>query len=376
MQYTTDALDALRLEGDPLADGVMVELEAHDDLAAVNRVLAHLTANDQAIPPGLPPALERYLIATDQPPAWTDYDRIARARGFFYNHGMHISLVLSTAAMVQCYAAQRAVQVLALTQQLEYPQHRVAETAQFCLHMMGERGFQSGGQFLPATQKVRLIHAAVRYLINRTGTWDRAGLGEPICQEDLLGALLVFTDEVLKGLQRLGITYTAQEAEDYYYVWRVTGAMLGIRAEIMPDTLAAAADLNAVLRARHFGPSPEGVKLTRCLLDMYDRVMPGEVFDGVIPAVIRQAAGDEIADWMGVPHSHWGWVVQHSRFINTVLEEMQDRSNTFNQIFDKACWAVIQGEFHTLSNGQSAVYDIPTELRAAWGLDPPVERTA
>jgi hypothetical protein len=96
----------------------------------------------------------------------------------------------------------------------------------------------------------------------------------------------------------------------------------------------------------------------------------------VIPAVIRQAAGDEIADWMEVPHSRWGWVVQHSRFISTVLEELQDRSNTFNEIFDKACWAVIQGEFHTLSNGESAVYDIPTDLRAAWGLDPPAEQTA
>jgi hypothetical protein len=366
-------LDALRLEGDPLADGVIAALEATDDLAAINRVLAHLTTNDQAIPTGLPPALEHYLIATDQPPAWTDYDRIARARSFFYNHGMHISLVLSTAAMVQCYAAQRAVQVLALTQELEYPQHRVAETAQFCLHMMGERGFQAGGQFIPATQKVRLIHGAVRYLITHSARWDPATMDTPICQEDLLGALLVFTTEVLKGLERLGIAYTPQEAEDYYYVWRVTGAMLGIRPEIMPETLAEATDLNALLRARHFGPSPEGAKLTRCLLEMYDRVMPGEIFDGVIPAVIRQAAGDEIADWMEVPHSNWGWVVKHSAFINTVLEELQDRNNTFNQVFDKACWAVIQGEFHTLSNGEPAVYDIPIDLRAAWGLEPPPE---
>ncbi len=367
MQYTDETLDALRLEGDPLADGVIAELEATDQLSAVNDVLRHLTTNDQAIPPGLPPALEHFLIATDNPPAWTDYARIERARGFFHNHGMHISLVLSTAAMVQCYAAQRAVRVLSATQELEYPQHRVAETAQFCLHMMGEHGFQAGGQFIPATQKVRLIHAAVRYMIERAGR----GTGEvPICQEDLLGALLVFTDEVLKGLSRLGITYTAQEAEDYYYVWCVTGAMLGIRPDIMPETLAEAEVLNLLLRARHFGPSDEGVKLTRSLLDMYDRVIPGELFDGVIPALIRQAAGDEIADWMGVPRNRWGWVVQHSSFINTVLEELQDRNNAFNQIFDKACWAVIQGEFRTLSSGQAAVYEIPTDLRAAWGLAP------
>jgi hypothetical protein len=362
-------LDALRLAGDPLADAVITELAATDQLAAVNRVLRHLTTNDQAIPAGLPPALEHYLIATDQPPAWTDYDRIARARGFFYNHGMHISLVLSTAALVQCYAAQRAVKVLAFTQELEYPQHRVAETAQFCLHMMGERSFQAGGQFIPAVQKVRLIHSAVRYLITQTGRWDAAALGVPICQEDLLGALLVFTDEVLNGLARLGITYTPQEAEDYYYVWRVTGAMLGIRPDIMPETLAEAQVVHSLLRARHFGPSAEGARLTRGLLEMYDRVMPGEIFDGVIPAVIRQAAGDEIADWLEVPRSHWGWVMEHTSFVNTLLEELQDRSNTFNHIFDRACWAVINGEFHTLSNGQPAVYDIPTDLRAAWGLD-------
>src|SRR5689334_18140384 len=72
VHYTHEMLEALRQEGDPLADGVIAELEATEQLAAVNRVLSHLTTNDQAIPAGLPPALERYLIATDQPPTWID----------------------------------------------------------------------------------------------------------------------------------------------------------------------------------------------------------------------------------------------------------------------------------------------------------------
>jgi hypothetical protein len=371
VEYTDEFLDSLRLEGDPLADDVITELAASGQIGAVNALLEHLQTNDQPIPAALPPVVQEYLRITDNPPAWVDYGRIRRAHAFFMDDGPSISLVLSTAALVESYAAQRAVRVLGLTHNLEYPQRRVAETAQFCLYMMGEHGFEAGGQFIPAVQKVRLIHAAVRHFIKKSGRWPRAELGEPICQEDLLGALLMFSTKVLHGLARLGCPATSQEAEDYYYVWRVVGEMLGVRPDVIPPSPAESEALVAAMQRRHYGPSPEGVRLTRALLQMYDHLMPGEVFDGAIPAVVRFVVGDEVADWMEVPRSHWDWAVRGLPALGRVWEGAEDNSTLLRQVLDKAGWALIQAQFRVLNGGQKCVYDIPADLRAAWGIDAP-----
>ena len=48
-----------------------------------------------------------------------------------------------------------------------------------------------------APHGVRLFHAAVRHMLRNDPTYDRAALGEPINQEDLLGTLLAFTVVVI-----------------------------------------------------------------------------------------------------------------------------------------------------------------------------------
>ena len=371
MEYSDEFLDSLRLEGDPLADGVIAELAMFGQIGAVNALLDHLQTNDQPIPAALPPVVQEYLRVTDNPPAWVDHERIRRVHAFFMDDGPSISLVLSTAALVESYAAQRAVRVLGLTHNLEYPQRRVAETAQFCLYMMGEHGFEANGQFIPAVQKVRLIHAAVRHFVTKSGRWPLAELGVPICQEDLLGGLLLFSTKVLHGLERLGCPATPQESDDYYYIWRVVGEMLGIRPDIIPSTLAESEALVAVMQRRHYGPSPDGVRLTRSLLQMYDQLMPGEIFDGAIPAVVRFVVGDEMADWMEIPRSHWDWAVKGLPALGRVWEGAEDNSTLLRQVLDKAGWALIQAQFRVLNGGQKCVYDIPADLRSAWGMEPP-----
>ncbi|WP_155924352.1 hypothetical protein [Bacillus sp. UNC437CL72CviS29] len=34
-------------------------------------------------------------------------------------------------------------------------------------------------------------------------------------------------------------------------------------------------------------------------------IILGEMFDNIIPALIREIVGDEIANWMEVPYSNW-----------------------------------------------------------------------
>ncbi|MGX7826161.1 oxygenase MpaB family protein [Actinokineospora sp. 24-640] len=360
-------VNALKHQGDPLADGVIADLVATDQVGAVNAVLAQFRANDQPIPEDLPESVRAYLIATDNPPAWADLDRVAAAYDFFVDDGVHVASVLSFGAMVNCYAQPRPSRVLALTHRLNQPHRRLSETSQFVLNMMGPDPFGSGGAFVPTIQKTRLIHAAVRHFITGSGTWDVEADGVPVCQQDLLGALLIFSVQVIDGMRRIGISVTEEEARQYYYVWRVTGALLGIPAEAMPETVEEARELNAALVEVSYGPSPEGVELTRDLLDLYEKMVPGTLFDGVVAAMVRQTVDPRVADWMDVPSSRgWESTVRAGSRLMRALERSEDGGAVARTVLDKAGSLLLGASVRTLTDGQSTTLDIPGGLREKW----------
>lgn len=369
MRYTDAALDTLRLEGDPLADKVVTALMENQQVEEVDRVLRDFQNNTQPIPSELPPLMQEYLEATEVPPAWTDYERLKRAHAFFLDDGLNVSAVLSLGAMVGCYAVPHGAKLLSASHRLNHPKRRVAETGQFCMYMMDENAFTKGSQFIPSIQKVRLVHAAVRYLLSQNESeWPKAQYGIPICQEDMLGALMLFSSQVLEGLKRLDVPVTAQEAEDYYYAWRVAGVMLGIRADIIPETVEDAHALNDILKHRHLGPSPEGVELTRELLEMYEDMLPTKVFDGVVPAMVRYVVQDEIADWMQVPHTKWYGITKVVSDFEKMVGEVEHHNSLARQVLDKVAAIMMRGQLRMFTNGERANYDIPPTLEESWQL--------
>lgn len=77
---------------------------------------------------------------------------------------------------------------------------------------------------------------------------------------------------------------------------------------------------------RHMGPSEEGTHLTRQLIDLYEEVVPGTLFDPIVSALIRYLIGDTCGDWLNVPHTPWDTVVKTvPKFLGS-LETIEDHS--------------------------------------------------
>ncbi|SDJ58057.1 hypothetical protein SAMN04488074_102430 [Lentzea albidocapillata subsp. violacea] len=357
-------LDALKYEGDPLADAVIAHLVESGSLNEVNQVLAEFRGNDEPIPAHLPPVVRDYLVATDDPPEWMDEERVARAHEFFVDDGVHVASVLSFGAMVNCYAQPRPSRVLTITHRLNQPHRRLSETSQFVLNMMEPNAFGTGGSFVPTIQKTRLIHAAVRYFVGRSPEWDHEADGVPVCQQDLLGALLIFSAQVIDGMRRIGVSVTDTEAEDYYHVWRVAGAVLGIRPDAMPETLAEAEEVSNTMVRASYAPSQEGVELTRNLVELYEKFVPGKAFDGVVAAMVRQVVDEEVADWLEVPHSRgWTTAVRTGAKVMRVFERGEDRSRVARAVLDKAGDLLLGASVRTLTDGQPTTLTVPACLR-------------
>ena len=369
-----DAMAALRLRGDDLADATIDTLFAEGQIHHVNALMRSFETSGQQPPADLPQVARDYLEATSTPPDWVDWDLMENARLFFIDNNVHISTALSFSSMPACYALPQVAKLLSATHSLDYPANRMAATGQFTVYLMRPDAFEAGGRFIPAAQKVRLLHASVRHHLRRAGAWDQATWGVPICQQDMIGGQMIFSIQVLDALHRLGVHLTDEGAEAYYYAWRVVGAMLGVAQDAAPATLAEARDFSDLYMARYLGPSPEGVQLTRQLIDLYEEVVPGTLLDPVVPALIRYLIGDTTGDWLGVPRSVFDRLVPALPALLGVLEHIEDASPVGAMLLDRLGALTTMFELSSLTRGRVMHYSVPDHLKDEYGVRTPRNR--
>ncbi|MGW6572024.1 oxygenase MpaB family protein [Streptomyces sp. NPDC054945] len=375
MMYTEASMDALRQTGDRLADATVATLFERGEVGKFNTLMRYVSTAGASLPDGLPDVAREYLEATSVPPSWVDWGELEKARLFFIDNNVHISTALSFASMPACYLVPHVAKLLSTTHGLEYPSKRMAETGQFTVHLMRPDAFEAGGRFVPAAQKVRLLHAAIRHHLLREDRWDVAALGTPICQEDMIGGQMFFSLLVLDSLHRLNIHMSTEGAEAYYYAWRVVGAMLGVDQEAVPATLDEARCFLDRYMIRHMGPSEEGAHLTRQLIDLYEEIVPGTFFDPVVSALVRHLVGDTCADWLRVPRTPWDTVVKAAPHLLGVLETIEDRSPLGAWALDRLGQLTTVLELSSLTRGRVMHYAIPEELKKEYGVSGAVHRT-
>ncbi|MFJ1536701.1 oxygenase MpaB family protein [Streptomyces mirabilis] len=377
MTYTQASMDALRTEGDELADATVVALFERGEVGKFNTLMRYVSTVGQDLPEGLPDVAREYLNETSTPPAWVDWGEMEKARLFFIDNNVHISTALSFASMPACYILPHVAKLLSATHSLKYPSKRMAETGQFTVYLMQPGAFEAGSRFIPAAQKVRLLHASIRHHLKGEDRWDTATLGTPICQEDMIGGQMMFSIQVLDALHRLGIHMSNEGAEAYYYAWRVVGAILGIDQDHVPKDLQAAREFSDLYMTRHMGPSEEGARLTRQLIDLYEEVVPGTFFDPIVSALIRYLIGDTCADWLQVPRTTWDTVVKAAPTLLGLLETIEDRSPLAGWALDRLGHLTSIFELSSLTRGRVMHYAIPEQLKNDFGVSstiPPKNR--
>jgi len=297
-------LDAAQAQGDPPADLAVATLldgtgpaEAFRRIDALNAALRRWSTNasvagwrpEAGLDPAVAAALSRYVPLARDFPAWADPARIARAERLFMDHGALSVTLLFCASLPECYVVPDLAAVLHATGQLEdRAEHRIRTTGAMIFPVMMHGGLtQPDGSGIAQVLKVRLIHATIRYLVLRQSPdaactaakaggdgacipplvrdaaarptmsqalygmgWDVEARGIPNNQEELAYTLLTFSYVFLRALRRLGIPFGAEDEVAYLHAWNVAGHFIGIRRELMADTMDEAAALFDRVQAR------------------------------------------------------------------------------------------------------------------------------
>jgi hypothetical protein len=360
-------LDSLRSQADPPADMVVAGLfSGTQDASAAFRALVveqHEVVDSE---------LKAFLDERPSPPPWMDPDLVAAGQEQFARWGSHVFTALYAAALPSAYACRRGVQVLGLTARLETDtKRRLNETAQFHLDVMEPGALNTGGRGSADVRHVRLMHAAVRWLIQNDPRveWDPAW-GTPINQEDLLETLLTFTEIVFEVFDRTGIVYSEEDADAYLHTWSLIGHYLGIRDDLLPLTRSQTSVLMPIVRRRQFGPSEPGPVLMASLLEQGTRLAPPGL-RGLPAATVRYYVGDATADLLQVPQANWtknlfGPLADLSRRVS--LEKLHRR--LLQAVSEKTGFGMLSLAVRAERYGDRPSFQVPTSLATRWNIPP------
>jgi hypothetical protein len=366
----TDAfLEPMRQVGDSPADLVITSMFAVNDVQAVNGLMRNLVTNEGMVPENLPQVVKTFLAMTENLPPFADPGKIKIAEDIFFVWGPQIILILHCYSLPYCYAARKGVQVLALTGRLSNnASRRIIEVAQMIVDMMQTGGLTSDdGRGRKTLQKVRLMHAAVRFLASRAETWDLAW-GLPINQEDLGATLMSFSWIMLDGLDKLGIRLTPEQQEAWLHTWQVIGEQLGLREDVIPADLDSAAALAVAFQRRQYGACPEGKLMTSALIQAMQYELPGNTLDGLPALFIQHFMGAEYAGLLGVEGGLADGLSMPVALFGKLLTEA-NRDECIADAADKLSKLLINAAVLVARGGTRPTFAIPDQLKQQWGVN-------
>jgi len=372
--------EAKRKQTDPLADETISKIMEADATIAVNHFFRLLVENSELPLAEMPKQIKDYFAENSSFPDYTDWDLIKKGELFFATYGPEISMMLLAKSLPASYACRKGAEVLYRTGRLDENRdgglnrftRRLVETSQFVIDVMQSDGLGADGRGLRSVQKVRLMHASIRYFLRRKG-WDVSEYDEPINQEDMAGTLMDFAVYPIEGLQEIGIDISTEEKEAYFHVWRVVGHFMGVDADLIPTNYADGYRLGHMILNHQKAPSEAGVELAEACIQFMEHITPGTMFDFYPSVLVRYLVGDEVADVLQIKK----YKGDEGRLLNRIAfavfdkwDDLKDNHEIVRRLARKFNNKLLEGMLNYLNNDKQVQFYIPPSLRQNWTQTP------
>ena len=252
---------------------------------------------------------------------WISADKIVAGGEFFRERGLMTFVGLAFASLPACYCWDTEARVLSTTGRLSQPgriPRRIPETAQFVLDIGTQDAFEPDGVGIQAANKIRLMHACIRYMLlrdpaaasvdpnrNRLQPWDEPRFGPPISQAFLTATLLTFHQIILASLKKLSLRIDEDQAQAYIHRWNVAGYFIGVAPDVLEQlaTQMQTEHVESLVMEEWRKKTVSGQDLSRTLIHyIRNNIIEGVTFGiwnpmVVVPAVLtRYLSGKETSN--------------------------------------------------------------------------------
>lgn len=312
-----------RFASDTKANELVIKIFNSDDPSKILSLIASIQRNSAPLPPDLPDYLMNYFNEKIEIDQWISHRYLKISSDFFEQNGQHVFMCLMLLSLPYCYAAAVDAEVLIMSKRLKNDtEKRLIETAQFVIDVMSADAFEPLGRGIRSIQKVRLMHAVVRYHLKKKDIWD-ISKGLPINQEAMAGTNLAFSLIILRGLQKLNISISADQEKAYMLRWNLIGSIMGIDHDLLFEDIKNSIWLEKRIRSRHFRKSIQGLELTHSLVETASKLYPDKPLNEFLYPIMSYLLGEEVAEILEIPFSR----------SNTELINLLKLKNTFDQAF-------------------------------------------
>ncbi len=388
-----EVLDAFRKVTDPIADSTVEKIIESGDEQTVNEVMMLLFRNASfekgmfsTLGSELSTTLDSYIETTQNLPEWADPDKIKAGEKLFSLYGPEIFMLLNVSSLPLCYTCAKGAQVLYDTGRLLVHNNnidplarRLMETAQMVVNVLSEGGLSARGKGVVTLQKVRLIHASIRYYLKHKSkvSFDFETYGEPINQEDLAGTLMSFGPVIISGLKRLNVSLTEKEQNDYMHCWKVVGYLMGIDEKLLPDTYSQGFELATKILMHQSEESEAGKALTNACVQFMNYLTPGNSLNEVPAYFIdyflqdfSASSGKDLSSCIGISarsNRKDRILLGITRFVIGKLSHLEEHKfiQKISSYFNRK---LLEGIIHHFNDGKNVQFYIPPSLQKDWGL--------
>ena len=290
-------------------DHLMGAVLDRGDVPAINAAILGWNHNSQPLPDGLPGDVRDWMARARRLPEWADMAKLRAAAAFNTSNGLLLNLYNGPGGGMLSTAIPREARAVYYSKGGADMEDRVAKTSMLGFAVGDPNAYEPDGTAQAQAVKTRMVHAAVRNLLPESPHWVETSGGQqiPISIGDILITWHSLATWTMRKLVDWDLDMTSAQKEGYLHNWQVNAYMLGVPAEYIPATWAAANQQSDQLLDPILGPTSEGVVLTDILLgQLAEQTSPGSFSRPAVDALARFLVGDRVADWDGIDrHPFW-----------------------------------------------------------------------
>ncbi len=225
------------LKVDTIADKVVEEVFLKIGFVKTHQLLNEIFSKGITNIPNVPISLQLLFEEVNLEPSWLDWNKIELGAAFCRRSNVLGLIVLRNYSLMGGYESSAINKPLIFTEALKKgAAKRIAETTEFWINVVGKSALKNNQIGFQHTINVRLMHAYARVSILKMPDWKTEKWGLPLNHWDMKATNLGFSIVFLDGLVKLGFRPTNEEIDALFHLWKYIGFLLGIPAEILPNS--------------------------------------------------------------------------------------------------------------------------------------------
>lgn len=222
---------------DETGDEVVKEVYLTKKFHEASREIEHYIRNGVSENDSVPESVKKLFAQTQKIPDWLDYNLLKSGAELCMRSNLDSLISLRDYCLIGGYDYAYLNKPLIVTEALKKGAvKRLSETLDFWVNATRYNALKIHAKGYEFAIKTRLIHSYARLSIKKHyKDWDTENWGEPINSWDMMATYIGFSLVFLHSLQKLGNTFSVEEEQGIFHLWKYVGYLLGIPEQLLPN---------------------------------------------------------------------------------------------------------------------------------------------